>query len=565
MKDRKILRWLWKYIEKERFPIVVLILGNAMLAGFGIGLALATRGVIDGAASGVKNRMLAYGLVLMAVILLQLVLRVLCSLLRVRLQGRLEMELKSRSLTHILTRDYSHIMKYHSGELMNRLTGDVTVVTEGTSSILPDAALLLTRLFGALTVLCLIDPVFTLVFAAAGLVLFLTSGYFRRRLKHLHRTVQEKDGLLRSLLQEILESSLVIRVFDAQKAMEEKSKERQKEHYRAKIKKNAVGILANSGFSFLFSLGYLFALLWGSLGLLTQTLSFGTLTAVLQLVGQVQTPFSGLSGLLPRISSVLASAERLIELEELPAEAEKKEQEASTAAVYTLMHGIRAEDLSFRYDRDTVLAHTGFCINKGEFAVISGPSGIGKSTLLLLLLGIYRPEGGTVGITLNTGGMLPADSDTRRLFAYVPQNTFLLSGTLRENLAFLRPGVQDADILEAARLCCIFGLISTLPKGLDTVVGEKGLGLSQGQLQRLAIARAVLYKAPILLLDEATSALDEETEKELLCNLRKLTERTCILVSHKKAALELCDKEIYIENGKITVSERSGSYGSHTA
>ena len=175
------------------------------------------------------------------------------------------MELKSRSLTHILTRDYSHIMKYHSGELMNRMTGDVTVVTEGTASILPDAALLLTRLFGALTVLCLIDPVFTLVFAVAGLVLFLTSGYFRRRLKHLHRTVQEKDGLLRSLLQEILESSLVIRVFDAQKAMEEKSKERQKEHYRAKIKKNAVGILANSGFSFLFSLGYLFR---AALGLL---------------------------------------------------------------------------------------------------------------------------------------------------------------------------------------------------------------------------------------------------------------------------------------------------------
>lgn len=188
---------------------------------------------------------------MLAVILLQLVLRVLCQSLEVRIQGRLEISNKTKLLGKILTKDYAHTAKYHSGELMNRLTSDITVVTEGITTVLPDFAGLLTKLLGALAVLCIFDPASTLVFAVGGLLLFLTTKYFREKLKHLHKNVREKDGVVRSFMQELLESLVVVKIFSAERKMKTKAAELQQEHYRAKIKKNTVSILANSGFSFI--------------------------------------------------------------------------------------------------------------------------------------------------------------------------------------------------------------------------------------------------------------------------------------------------------------------------
>lgn len=557
MKDRKTIAWIYQNSKTQLLALLALILANALFAGCGVLFALAAKGVIDGAVAGERDALIRQGLGLFTVIVLQLILRTLCRSLEVLIQGRLEMSYKHKLLGKILKKDYAHTSGYHSGELMNRLTGDITVVSEGVTGIVPELAGLLTKLVSALAVLCVFDLTFTLVFAVGGLTLFLTTKYFRKKLKHLHKSVQEKDGLLRSLMQELLESLIVIKIFGAEKAMETKAAERGQEHYRAKLRKNTVGILANAGFSFIFSIGYLYALVWGAFGLLAQTISFGTLTAILQLVGQVQTPFTALSGLFPKAYGVIASAERLIELENLPDEADRNKEEIHVPAVYSDLHSIRMKDVSFRYDRDMVLSHAGLTIEKGDFAVISGRSGIGKSTLIMLLLGIFAPTGGAIGIELNTGETLPVDKRTRKLFAYVPQNNLLLSGTIRENIAFIHTTATDETIMAAAEVSCAAKFIRTLPCGLDTVIGEKGLGLSQGQVQRLAIARAVLCGAPILLLDEATSALDENTEKKLLDNIKQMTDRTCIIISHKKGAFDLCNKEIRIENGRIKTTERS--------
>lgn len=565
MKDRKTIAWIYQNSKTQFFSLLALILANALFAGCGVLFALAAKGVIDGAVAGERDTLIQQGLGLFAVIVLQLILRILCRSLEVRIQGRLEMSYKHKLLGKIMQKDYAATCGYHSGELMNRLTGDIIVVSEGVTGIVPELAGLLTKLVSALAVLCVFDLSFTLVFAVGGLALFLTTKYFRKKLKHLHKSVQEKDGLLRSLIQELLESLIVIKIFGAEKAMETKAAERGQEHYRAKIRKNTVGILANAGFSFIFSIGYLYALVWGAFGLLAQTVSFGTLTAILQLVGQVQTPFTALSGLLPKAYGVIASAERLIELENLPDEADRNKEELQAPAVYAELRSIRMKDISFRYDRDMVLSHAGLTIEKGDFAVITGRSGIGKSTLIMLLLGIFAPTNGTIGIELNTGETLPVDKRTRKLFAYVPQNNLLLSGSIRENIAFIHTNASDEAIMTAAEVSCAAEFIRTLPSGLDTVIGEKGLGLSQGQAQRLAIARAVLCGAPILLLDEATSALDENTEKKLLDNIRQMTDRTCIVISHKKAAFDLCNKEIRIENGRIKTTERSDRLGYHTA
>ena len=551
MKDKQTLNWLYQNSKEQTLSMLVLILGNALLAGSAILFALASRGVIDGAVAGNKNILITYSLGLLVIISLQFLLRILSRSLEVRIQGKMEMNYRSRLLGQLLTKDYAHTVKYHSGELMNRLTSDVAVVTEGTTTILPGLVGLLTRLFGAIAVLCTIDPVFTLVFIVAGLLLFLTTKYFREKLKYLHKNMQEKDGIVRSFMQELLESLIVVKTFSVEHKMKTKQAGLGEDHYQAKLRKNTISILANSGFYFIFSIGYLYALFWGAFGLMANVISYGTLIAVLQLIGQVQMPFTGLSGLLPKYYSVIASAERVRELENLPDETDRNKEDIDVPIIYANMHSIELRDVFFRYDREFVLNHASLTIEKGNCTLISGRSGIGKSTLLMLLLGIFAPTGGSIGIELNNGERMPVDKRTRKLFAYVPQNNLLLSGTIRENIALNQTKASDEDIMVAAQVSCAAEFIRDLPCGLDTFIGEKGMGLSQGQVQRLAIARAILCNAPILLLDEATSALDEVTEGRLLNNIKQMTQKTCLIISHKKAAFSICNKEVRIENGRL--------------
>lgn len=544
--------------------MLALTLGNALFAGCSILFALACRSVIDGAAEG-KSALLAKGLMVLAVLVSQLVLRIACTKLGVTLQGGLELSFKTKLLGQLLHKDYAHVARYHSGELMNRLTGDITVVSEGVATLLPDLVGLLTRLLCAIAVLYGLDRAFALIFAIGGLLLFVTTKFLRGRLKHLHKTMQEKDGVVRSFMQEVLESMIVIKTFGVEREMEAKAAGLGRELYQAKLNKNNVSILANSGLSFVFSLGYLYALVWSTFGLVAKTLSFGTLMAILQLVGQVQAPFSGLSGLLPKVYGVIASAERLIELENLPNDWEINHQAISLPEAYTHLHSLTLKDVSFGYDREPVFNQVNLRIRKGDFVVVSGLSGIGKSTLFLLLLGVFSPNQGTICITLKKGEQIPIDRHTRKLFAYVPQGHLLLSGTIRENIAFVNPSAAEEEIMEAAQISCAAEFIAKLPLGLDTVIGEKGQGLSEGQMQRLAIARAVLSGAPIVLLDEATSALDEATEEKLLKNLKQMTDKTCIIISHKKAAFSVCNREIRIENTTIITTERGHHHVCHSA
>ena len=565
MKDKQTFLWLYKNSKTQLLPMLALIFSNAVFSGCGILFALVCRSVIDSAATGEKNALFVQGLGLLTVIILQLALRILCSYLEVRIQGKLEMAFKTKLFGKILRKDYAHTIKYHSGELMNRLTGDITVTSQGLTALLPNFVGLITKMSCALAVLYIFDSLFALIFACGGLALFLAARFFRGKLKGLHKKVQEKDGAVRSFMQEILENVLVVKTFGVETQMREKAEGYSQEHYKAKLKKNTRSILANSGVSFAFSMGYLYALLWSAFGLAAKTISFGTLTAVLQLAAQVQTPLAGLSGLIPMACSVMASAERMMELENLPEEWEANKEDIHVQAAYEKMDGLFFKDVSFGYDHEPVLSHADLTVNKGDFAIVSGLSGIGISTLFKLLLGVFAPDGGVIGIKLNSGVHLPVDRHTRKLFAYVPQGNLLLSGTIRENISLVNPQATEEEIMAAVQASCAGEFISALPHSLNTVIGEKGEGLSEGQVQRLAIARAILSGPPVLLLDEATSALDTETEERLINNIRSLTDKTCILISHKKTALSVCDKEICIESGKFTTIERRRQHATHTA
>lgn len=552
MKNNSALNWIVKSSKKELGVLVLLVIGNALYSACGVSMAVFAKYIIDSAVRGDRDGLLKYALILLAVIAAQIALRLGCKALEVRIAGKLEMKYKSELFSQILKKDYLKISEFHSGELMTRLTSDVNVVSQAVTTIVPSLAAMLTRLVCAFAVLFHLDRKFALLFLVAGVALFVFTRIFRGSIKKLHRRVQETDGEVRSFMQEAIESLLVVKIFGVASKIRKNADGLQQENYKAKIRKNRWSIFANLGFSAAFSLGYLFGLVWGGLKLCAGTISFGTLTAIIQLIGQVQTPFTGLSGIVPQYYSMLSSAERIIEIENMQQSKAVNSPDVDTKKLYDELDCIRFDGVSFSYDRDTVLENGSFDIKKNDFIMISGISGIGKSTLFKLLVGVLPVDEGKISI-VSGGREYAVDKYTRPLFAYVPQGNMLFSGTIRDNLRFVNDTATDEEIMKAAAVSCADEFIKELPDGLDTVLLENGHGLSEGQVQRLAIARAVLTGAPILLLDEATSALDEATEKKLLENIRGLNEKTCIIISHKSAAYEICNKELKIEDKGITL------------
>jgi ATP-binding cassette subfamily B protein len=560
MKDRDTIKWLYKITKKQIPTIIFLSISNALLAAIGVSIALLSKKVIDSAvriAAGSDSEtkdystLIIYGVLIFIVISLRVVTRILTQSLSVKAQARMEMGMRAKMFRSILDKDYSKISKYHSGELMNRLTSDISIVSNGMVSIIPDTTYIVVQFSGAFVALMFFDWKFALVFVAGGLVVFFIICLFKRKMKFLHKLVQQTDGRVRSFFQENIESLIIVKTFGIQNELMTKGNVLQEDNYDAKMRRRKVNIYANSGFGFVFNIGYLYALMWCSFKLCAKAMTYGTLTAVLQLINQVQMPFVNFTKIFPQLFAILASAERIMEIESM--ESERREEKIDVATVYDNMSKIVFDDVKFSYERDTVLEGGKVEIGKGEFAAIRGISGIGKSTLLKMLLGVFAPDSGKIEIVGKTGDSMEADVLTRDMFSYVPQGNYLFSGTLRENLKLVNPEATEEEITNALKVSESYDFVQTLPDGLDTVIGEKGLGLSEGQVQRMAIARAIVCKSPIILLDEATSALDYDTEVKVLNNIRELKSRTCIIITHKQAAIDVCDKEIVIEKKKIYV------------
>ena len=547
MKQNTARKWIWQTAKPQLPLLVLLILGNALSSVCAVSVALFSKRIVDAAQNGDLDRLLRTGLGLLAIVILQIALRILDNSLSVRISGKLEMACKRRLFSAILQKEYSAVTAYHSGELMTRLTSDITVVTDNATVLLPTATAMVTRLVFAFAVIVSLDVRFALLLLAAGVLLFVCTRAFRGKIKQLHKTVQASDGRLRAFLQESIESLLAVQVFGVQDKVTREADVRQTENFDAKIRRNRWSIAANAGFLAVFSFGTLFTLVWCGWRLAAGAITFGTLTALLQLVNQVQTPLTNLSGLMPKYYSMLSSAERLLEIEALP---EDDAQADETAVPAQEFEAARFQGVSFAYGQNEVFTDADFEIRKNDFVVISGISGIGKSTLFKLLLGVLTPDGGEISVTAG-GRTYPADKNTRGLFAYVPQGNLLFSGTVRDNIRFIKEDATEEEVLRAAKIACADTFIEELPAGLDTLLGEGGSGLSEGQMQRIAVARAILTDAPVLLLDEATSALDEETEARLLSNIRALENKTCLIISHKKAAYAVCTRELTVKDGTV--------------
>ncbi len=549
--DKAVIKWILKICKSQIPTLAFLIAVNIIHGVTSVFFANFSKNVIDGA-TVMKDTgyIIKFALALLGVVILQMSLSIIRSCVSERCKGRLDIVLKHHLLDVIMKKDYSTVTSYHTGELQNRMFNDVNIVTDGFTKILPQGIFFVTKLASSLIYLIVLDKIFALVFLIGGCIVFAVTQLFRKQLKALHKKVQETEGKTRSFIQETVSNLLVVKAFSVEDKIQEQTDKLQEDNFIAKIKRRNFSIYANTGLNTVFSVGTVFAVAFGAWRILTGGMTYGDVTAMIQLVNQVQSPFASLSGIMPQYFSMIASAERLMEIDSIKEENQINECPIDVDKTYKELREISFENISFKYDRDIIFDNTSLTVKKGDFVAITGISGIGKSTLLKLLLGVFNAQSGCITLK-TTDGEIAVDKNTRRLFSYVPQGNMVVSGTIRENLTFINDDVTEDEIAQAVEVSCAKQFIDELPRGLETVIGEKGLGLSEGQIQRLAIARSLLSKAPILLLDEATSALDEKTEKQFLTNLRQLENMTCIIVSHKKAAIEICNKNIQIKNGKI--------------
>lgn len=542
------LKWTYNAVKKQLPIVVVLIVFNSILACMGTIIALVSKYIIDSATSKNMQSFYVYAGLLIGVYLVMLVLGSLTNYLTERCKATIELNLKANFFQKITMKKFEDISSFHSGTLLNRLTSDVSIISSCVTNVLPSFVSVIIKLIFAFIVIVTFEPLFTLVFGIGGIAIFFATKFMRKYLKQYHKKVQEEDDKVRSFWQECLSNLLAVKVFANESNMAEKSNDLQQNCFKAKMKRALFTATTGAGYSGAMYAGYLFSFIWCAIRLLNNTFTYGTFTAVMQLVSQVRQPFSTASGLIPQYYNAMASAERIMEIEEMPDE-EFTDDNFNYHEVYSKLKSIKIKDLSFSYKRDKVFDSINFEIEKGDFAAIVGPSGIGKSTLFKIMLGVYTPISGSIDLVCSDESY-SCSINTRKMFSYVPQGNMIFSGTIKENILFVNSNVSDEKLEEVLKLACVDQFIEKLPLGIETEIGEKGLGLSEGQVQRIAIARALLSDAPILLLDEATSALDPVTEATVLENLKNLDSKTCLIVTHRRQALGVCNKKWEITDEK---------------
>lgn len=541
--NRQTLKWIYARI-KRFLPLIVLIsVISAVSAVSYVALALLTKNVLDIATGAMKGSFAAAGTALFAVIAVQVLLSALQSVLNTYTNGKLTISLRNYLFSAVCRKKYSDISLYHSGDILNRFTSDVDVIVASSVSIVPGIVSMLTKIVAGVGTLLVLSPALALIILLLGIAVPGVGRLINRRYKQLHKECQKTEGQTRSFLQECFENIVVIKTFVSEIPFIKRLGQYMSKNFRLKMRRNTMNVIAHLSLYSFFTVGYYAVLLWGAGGIAAGTLTYGTLMAFLQLISQLRAPLQSVSGIIPQYYSALASAERLMEIERCdnekpPVSAEELDR------VKAEFKTLNINNVNFSYGGETVLQNCCFDAERGHITAITGESGSGKSTLFKLVLGLYAPQSGS--ITVN--GSETVDSSLRGLFSYVPQGNMVLSGTIRENITLCNAGISEQRLEEAARAAEIYGLIAELPQGFETALSERGAGLSEGQIQRISIARALLVDAPVLLLDEATSALDEETETRVLSNIKRMTDKTVLFITHRNTSLKVCDRIVHLEN-----------------
>ena len=545
--------WLKKEMRPYRASIAFLTFLTVTASLSSLAFAYLVRFVIDNATDRKATLLWTFAAILLGLVLLKILLKTIDAFYAEKLRAKMTAELRTKLFSKIIRSNYAKISEYHSGNLLNRLTTDVQEVVADTVGLVPTLAAMGVQCIGSIIALLTIDPLFTGLYVVCGAAFGGLAALFRRQLKKRQKDVLQADGDHRAFMQEGVSSTMTLKAYGAENKTTEKASIFAQKYYGKRMKRNTLRSFMSALFSLLSNSGLILAVVWGGVSVYNGNKDFGEILSVILLLMQFQQPLTGFSAVIPAYYSRIASGERLAEIDDIPSETIADGLDFN----YNDLSKIRFANVTFSYGRDIVLNQANVEITKGDIVCLTGASGSGKSTLFKLLLDVYKPMDGVIYLDgAFVGGSLALTAKHRSVFAYVPQGNFLFSGTIYENLTFF---VEESEITEeklanALKTACA-EFVWELPDGVQTVLREDGAGLSEGQMQRLAVARAILSERPILLLDEATSALDGETEKRLLENIRSLSGKTCLIVTHRPAALDIADHVLNVEEGKIVVTK----------
>lgn len=536
-----IFKWLWRAWRGNQLQAIL----NATIGLLSVVVSLAQVWAVQHAidvASGHAEGSIYWSVGVMALLVLCGFALRICSIwvrniLGIKAQNRMQ----QRMLDRILRSEWTGKESHHSGDVLNRLEQDVGTVVSFLTETIPNTISVVAMFVGAFVYLFSMDKVLAFVIVGIIPVFVLLSKLYIGQMRRLTRQVRDSDSKVQSVLQETIQHRMLIKTLESDSVMVDRLESTQSELRHRVVKRTAFSVVSNFILNAGFSVGYLIAFLWAALRMADQTLTFGGMTAFLQLVNRIQGPARDLTRLAPVFVGVFTAAERLMELEENPLE------EQGDPIPLTAPCGVRLEHITYAYDDgdSNVIEQLDFNFYPGSCTAVLGETGAGKTTLIRLILALLHPNEGKV-ILYNQQEQKELSPLMRCNFVYVPQGNTLMSGTIRDNLRLGKLNATEEEIKAALEMSCA-SFVMEFPNGLDTVCTEAGGGLSEGQAQRISIARALLRNRPIMLFDEATSALDPETERQLLHNILSHHDKTVIFITHRPAVVDYCDQTLHLQ------------------
>ena len=548
-------KWMYTYAKKYKFQIVFYIFLGVLTTVMGLASSVGSKYLIDAVTGQDSGNIALIALFIVAMGLFSIGINAITTMISARINIKVNNEIQAEVYDKILVADWISMKEFHSGDLLNRLNGDVNTVASSILSWIPSLITRSAQFFGILAIILYYDPTMAVIALGSAPVMLIVSKTLMKKMRDYNKRMRQVSSDVMSFNEESFQNIQSIKAFDLVGLFSKRLRDVQQNYKDVFLDYNKFSVYTSSFMSVVGMFVAYACFGWGVYRLWTGHITFGTMTLFVQLSGQLSSSFKSIVSLVPSAISATTSAGRIMEFFKIKDESDLEDDKAKLIQNNTQGKGLSVvlDDVEFSYNENkTVFQHADVVANPGEIVALVGPSGEGKTTMIRLLLGLINTKSGNASIRDINGVSCKISSATRRFFAYVPQGNTIFSGTIAENMRMVKQDATDAEIVEALKAACAYDFVNRLPDGINSKVGERGSGFSEGQAQRLSIARALLRKSPILLLDEATSALDVFTERQVLRNIMNMGyARTCIVTTHRPSVLTMCDKVYKIDSGVV--------------